>query len=96
MRSVRDPAGSDRARKACDDGKAPLLWRFDCNPKTAKWEEGGGGGRNNILAVPDRKGLGGGRRSLIHVGRHVSSGGLAGGAFLGEYGRQRQKGSRRT
>ena len=29
-----------------------LIWKFDCNPKDAKWELGGPGTRNNILATP--------------------------------------------
>jgi outer membrane protein assembly factor BamB len=36
------------------DGKggAKLLWRFDANPKSAKWILGGRGTRNNIIATP--------------------------------------------
>lgn len=37
---------------ATDDGKPQLLWKFDCNPKTARWELGGRGTRNNIIATP--------------------------------------------
>ncbi len=33
-------------------GNAKLLWRFDANPKTSKWELGGRGTRNNIIATP--------------------------------------------
>ncbi len=33
-------------------GNAKLLWKFDCNPKTSKWELGGAGTRNNIIATP--------------------------------------------
>lgn len=29
-----------------------LIWKFDCNPKDAVWELGGGGTRNNIVATP--------------------------------------------
>ncbi len=29
-----------------------LLWKFDCNPKNAVWDLGGGGTRNNIIAMP--------------------------------------------
>ena len=29
-----------------------LLWKFDLNPKDAKWELGGRGTRNNIIATP--------------------------------------------
>jgi outer membrane protein assembly factor BamB len=34
------------------DGKPTLLWTFDANPKTSKWELGGRGTRNNIIATP--------------------------------------------
>ncbi len=34
------------------DGQAKLLWKFDANPKTSKWELGGRGTRNNIIATP--------------------------------------------
>jgi outer membrane protein assembly factor BamB len=40
-----DPAGDG-------NGNAKLLWKFDCNPKTSKWELGGAGTRNNIIATP--------------------------------------------
>jgi len=40
-----DPQGSS-------DGQAKLLWRFDANPKKSKWELGGRGTRNNIIATP--------------------------------------------
>ena len=33
-------------------GKPKLLWKFDCNAKKSKWEAGGGGDRNNIIATP--------------------------------------------
>ncbi|MEZ6050689.1 MAG: PQQ-binding-like beta-propeller repeat protein [Planctomycetaceae bacterium] len=33
-------------------GNAKLLWKFDCNPKETKWELGGAGTRNNIIATP--------------------------------------------
>jgi outer membrane protein assembly factor BamB len=33
------------------DGKAKLLWRFDCNPKDAVWS-GSTGRRNTIIATP--------------------------------------------
>ena len=29
-----------------------LIWKFDCNPKDAKWELGGRGTRNNIVSTP--------------------------------------------
>lgn len=35
-----------------DDRKPKLLWRFDCNPKTARWEGDGRGDRGNIIAAP--------------------------------------------
>ncbi len=34
------------------DGKPELLWKFDCNPKTARWGGSGMGDRNNIIATP--------------------------------------------
>ncbi|OHB78261.1 MAG: serine/threonine protein kinase [Planctomycetes bacterium RBG_16_64_10] len=37
---------------ATEDGKPQLLWRFDTNPKTSKWELGGAGTRNSIIATP--------------------------------------------
>lgn len=40
-----DPAGNGR-------GGARLLWKFDANPKSAKWILGGHGTRNNIIAFP--------------------------------------------
>ena len=39
-----DPSGAD--------GKSKLLWKFDCNPKESKWELGGRGTRNNLIATP--------------------------------------------
>lgn len=33
-------------------GNAKLLWKFDCNPKESKWELGGRGTRNNLIATP--------------------------------------------
>jgi outer membrane protein assembly factor BamB len=29
-----------------------LIWKFDCNPKDAKWQLGGAGTRNNLIATP--------------------------------------------
>lgn len=29
-----------------------MIWKFDCNPKDAKWELGGYGTRNNLIATP--------------------------------------------
>ena len=40
-----DPAGDGK-------GNSKLLWKFDCNPKESKWELGGRGTRNNIIATP--------------------------------------------
>ena len=34
------------------DGKPELLWKFDTNPKTARWGGGGMGDRNNLIATP--------------------------------------------
>lgn len=34
------------------NGKPTLLWKFDCNPKESKWELGGTGTRNNLIATP--------------------------------------------
>lgn len=34
------------------DGKPILLWKFDGNPKDAKWIMGGSGSRNNAIAPP--------------------------------------------
>ena len=33
-------------------GKSKLYWKFDCNPKETRWELGGRGTRNNIIATP--------------------------------------------
>ena len=33
-------------------GRPRLLWKFDTNPKEAKWDNMGRGGRNNIIASP--------------------------------------------
>ena len=33
-------------------GKAQLIWKFDCNPKDSKWELGGLGTRNNLISTP--------------------------------------------
>jgi outer membrane protein assembly factor BamB len=38
--------------RGTEDGKARLLWKFDCNPKESKWILGGRGTRNNIIATP--------------------------------------------
>jgi hypothetical protein len=34
------------------DGKAELLWKFDCNPKESKYILGGRGTRNEIIGTP--------------------------------------------
>jgi outer membrane protein assembly factor BamB/beta-lactamase regulating signal transducer with metallopeptidase domain len=33
-------------------GKTTLLWKFDCNPKTSRWQLGGKGDRNTLIASP--------------------------------------------
>ena len=35
-----------------DSGKPELLWKFDCNPKTARWGGDGKGERNSIVGTP--------------------------------------------
>jgi outer membrane protein assembly factor BamB len=35
-----------------ENGKAKLLWKFDCNPKGAKYELGGRATRNHIIGTP--------------------------------------------
>lgn len=35
-----------------DNGKAKLLWKFDCNPKDSKYELGGRATRNHLIATP--------------------------------------------
>ncbi|MCR9200250.1 MAG: protein kinase [Planctomycetaceae bacterium] len=37
---------------AAADGKAQLLWKFDCNHKESVWKLGGQGTRNNLLHGP--------------------------------------------
>ena len=45
------PGGDGRIYAlAADTGT--LVWKFDCNPTDAKWELGGYGTRNNIIATP--------------------------------------------
>jgi outer membrane protein assembly factor BamB len=34
------------------DGKAELLWKFDCNPKKSKYTLGGRADRNHLIATP--------------------------------------------
>jgi len=38
--------------QSTDDGRAKLLWKFDCNPKRSQWKENGRGDRNSIIATP--------------------------------------------
>ncbi|QEG43084.1 protein kinase domain-containing protein [Roseimaritima ulvae] len=40
-----DPQGTS-------DGKAKLIWKFDCNPKDSVWKAGGAATRNNLLHAP--------------------------------------------
>ncbi len=40
-----DPKGDGR-------GHSQLLWKFDCNPKEAKWDLGGHGTRNAFITMP--------------------------------------------
>lgn len=40
-----DPAGDG-------EGGGKIIWKFDLNPKDSKWELGGRGTRNNIIATP--------------------------------------------
>ena len=35
-----------------DNGKAKLLWKFDCNPKVSKYSLGGRADRNHIIGTP--------------------------------------------
>jgi outer membrane protein assembly factor BamB len=34
------------------NGNSKLLWKFDCNPKTARWSHGGRGDRNEFISLP--------------------------------------------
>lgn len=38
--------------EATEDGKAELLWEFDCNPKEAKYSVSGRSTRNHIIGTP--------------------------------------------
>src|SRR5205085_3571754 len=38
--------------EATKDGKAELLWKFDCNPKESKYVLGGRADRNHIIGTP--------------------------------------------
>ena len=44
--------GGDGWVYSLDPATGDLLWKFDLNPKDAKWELGGYGTRNNIIATP--------------------------------------------
>jgi outer membrane protein assembly factor BamB len=44
--------GGDGWIYALEPKTGKLLWKFDCNPKDSKWELGGIGTRNNIIATP--------------------------------------------
>jgi len=44
--------GGDGWIYALDAKTGDLIWKFDCNPKTANWELGGYGTRNNLIATP--------------------------------------------
>ena len=35
-----------------ENGRSKLLWKFDCNPKAAKYVAGGAGNRNYLVATP--------------------------------------------
>lgn len=45
-------AGGDGYCYAFEPRTGELIWKFDLNPKDAKWELGGRGTRNNIIATP--------------------------------------------
>jgi outer membrane protein assembly factor BamB len=40
-----DPQGDGK-------GNSKLLWKFDCNPKTSRWNLGGRGNRNEFISLP--------------------------------------------
>ncbi|MCH7814122.1 MAG: PQQ-binding-like beta-propeller repeat protein [Planctomycetes bacterium] len=44
--------GGDGVCYSFEPKTGKLLWRFDLNPKDSKWELGGRGTRNNIIATP--------------------------------------------
>ena len=46
-----DPQGVPSGKEGVP-GKSKLLWKFDANPKTTLWEDGGQGTRNSIIATP--------------------------------------------
>lgn len=44
--------GGDGWVYSIDANSGELIWKFDCNPKDSKWELGGFGTRNNLIATP--------------------------------------------
>lgn len=44
--------GGDGWLYACDAETGEVVWKFDLNPKETKWELGGAGTRNAIIATP--------------------------------------------
>lgn len=54
-----------------------LLWKFDCNPKEARWESGGRGEKNQIVGTPMI------HRGLVYVavGQDPEAGGGQGGLW---------------
>lgn len=44
--------GGDGWLYACDAESGDVVWKFDLNPKETKWELGGAGTRNAIIATP--------------------------------------------
>lgn len=44
--------GGDGWVYSLDAETGELIWKFDCNPKDSKWELGGFGTRNNLIATP--------------------------------------------
>jgi outer membrane protein assembly factor BamB len=44
--------GGDGWLYSFDPASGELIWKFDCNPKDSRWELGGSGTRNNIVATP--------------------------------------------
>jgi outer membrane protein assembly factor BamB len=44
--------GGDGWIRAFEPQTGKLIWMFDCNPKDAIWDIGGGATRNNIIATP--------------------------------------------
>ncbi len=44
--------GGDGWLYACDAESGEVVWKFDLNPKASRWELGGAGTRNAIIATP--------------------------------------------